>query len=202
VAKTFFTYEIDSAGATIQLMEKHLLQPASPVPVRKWADQADKQGFSGLSRILSLLDDPDSTTEARNDGVFIDHQTIASLTEPEGLDLGLPPSVHAALQIGTKNLIVDPAFQISAQWIGEGNRRLQAKREGAFITLDARYRIPEPFFSLIDAIDKFSNTDASHYDERMAHIARLQSLIPQDAVDKLKVDGYFSSFRVFHATAF
>jgi hypothetical protein len=130
MAKNFFKHELDSAGVTLRLMQKSLIQPAKPVPVDVWVDCMGNQAFSGISRILALLDDADSKIENKDGGIFVDHHTIASLTEPEALGLGFPPAVQAALQVGTKNIITDPAFQISGQWIGQANRRLHTNREG------------------------------------------------------------------------
>src|SRR5581483_11103515 len=103
MAKTFFTHEIDAAGVILRLMEKPLLHSAQSVAVDRWVDRMGNQAFSGISRILGLLDEPDSKVETKDDGIFIDHHTIASLTEPEALGLGFPPAVQAALQVGTKN---------------------------------------------------------------------------------------------------
>src|SRR5262245_42177989 len=203
MAKLFFKHDLDAAGVTLRLMEKPLLQSATLVPVELWIERIGNQAFSGISRLLALLDDPNSNVETKDGGIFVDHRTVALLTEPEALSLGFPPAVQAALQIGTKNLITDPAFQISGQWIGDANRRLHADRIGAFFTVNGvQYRIPEPLFSLVEAIDAFASSDTSGADARMAQLARLQELVPQDALEKLKVDPYFSSFRVLHATAF
>ena len=203
MSKIFFKHDVDTAGVTLRLIEKPLLQSANALPVDLWVDRMGNRAFSGISRVLALLDDPDFKAEKKDDGIFVDHHAVASLTEPEALSLGFSPAVQDALQVGTKNLITDPAFQISGQWIGDANRRLHANRVGAFLTIDGiQYRIPEPLFSLVEAIDAFANSETSNGDVRMAQLARLQALIPQEALEKLKLDSYFSSFRVLHATAF
>src|SRR5690242_2943353 len=104
MVRLFFDYECDAQGVTIRLMEKPWVGRAQPVPMEEWASRMADQAFSGVSRILALLDDADSSVERKDDGVFVDHATIASLSEPQALGLGLPPSVRVALQVGTKNL--------------------------------------------------------------------------------------------------
>jgi HJR/Mrr/RecB family endonuclease len=64
------------------------------------------------------------------------------------------------------------------------------------------YRLPEPLFSLLEAIDAFTLASTADDDVRIASLARLQAAIPQDAQRQISIDGYLSSFRVMHATAF
>jgi superfamily II DNA or RNA helicase len=161
------------------------------------------QAFAGVSHLLALLDDVDSSVDRRGDGIFVDHATVASLTEPQALGLGLPPSVRIALQVETQNLITDPNFRVIGRWLGVGNRVLRASREGAFLLVDAQtYRLPKPLFSLIEAIDAFATTNTVQGDVRMERLAHLQSLIPQVTQQEVSLDSYFSSFRILHASAF
>ena len=55
-------------------------------------------------------------------GLFVDHKTVASLSEPQSVRLGIASSIPFALQIDTKNLITDSDFQLSGYWIDEINR--------------------------------------------------------------------------------
>src|SRR4051812_33998348 len=112
MARLYFTYEVCSDGALLRLVEKPLVGSAKPVPVDEWAGRLGDEAFSGVSRVLALLEDEMSPIERKDDGVILDHSTIASLTEPQALGLGFPPAVRMALQISTKNLITDPDFRI------------------------------------------------------------------------------------------
>jgi superfamily II DNA or RNA helicase len=161
------------------------------------------QAFSGLSRILALADDDESPVERRAEAVFIDDATVASLSEPQALGLGLPPSVRFVLQINTENLITDPDFKISYRWVDEANRSLRAERNGALISVDGKkYRLPEPSFALITAIDNLGASDTRDDDTRMKCLAQLQALFPEETLDHLSIDKYFSNFRIIHASAF
>jgi hypothetical protein len=197
-----FNYEIDSGGATLRLIEKSWIGRTSTIPVQEWAARMADQAFSGLSRILALLDDPESPVEINGDGLFIDHATLAALTEPQAINLGLPPSVRAALQVDASGLITDPDFAVHARWIGEANRSLRVERQGAFLAVEGQtYRLPDPLFSLVNAIDDFAAADTADNDIRMSRLAQLQSSIPE-AARQVSVDAYFSNFRVLHAAAF
>ena len=176
---------------------------ATPMPVAVWADRMADQVFYGIPRILALVDDVESAVEYREDSLFIDHKTIASLSEPQALGLGLPPSVRFALQVNTKNLITDRDFAVLGRWVDEANRSLRVERDGAFLSVEGReYRLPDRLFSLVAAIDAFALDDTSDNDVRMERLANLQSLLPQEAQKQLHVDNYFSNFRVMHAAAF
>src|SRR4051812_17497478 len=132
----FFEREVNTEGVILRLIEKPWLGRTKSLPVESWAERMADQAFSGVSRVLALLEDDKSTAERRDDGVFLDHVTIASLTEPQALALGLPPSVKVALQIETKNLITEPEFRIVHRWIGLGNRVLRAVRTGSFLSVE------------------------------------------------------------------
>lgn len=203
MARLYFDHDASVGGLTLRLMEKPLIGKAHSVPVNHWADRMADHAFSGVSRISALLDDDKSPVKPKDDGLFVDHLTVASFTESQALGLGLPPSVRFALQVETKNLITDSNFHVAARWIGLANRPLRAERHGALLLVDGReYRLPERFFSLCEAIDTFSKAETTDYDSRMARLAHLQSLIPKDAQDQLALDPYFASFRIMHASAF
>jgi hypothetical protein len=199
----YFEWAVVSGGVELRLIEKPLLRKADRIPVDAWADRMADRAFSGISRVLGLLDQPNSTVQRTEHGLYLDHATVATLTEPQALGLGFPPSVRARLQVNSKNLITDPDFTVSSHWVGEANRTLRANRNGALLTIqDEIYRIPDPIFSLVDAIDSLSADDVVDSDVRMARLARLQALIPKSAQDQISVDAYFSSFQILHASAF
>jgi HJR/Mrr/RecB family endonuclease len=198
-----FACEKFSDGVTLRLLEKPLVGKARSVPVNDWPARMADQAFSAVSHVLALLDDEQSSVKLQDDGVFLDHRTVASLTEPQAICLGLPPSVRFALQIDTKNLVTDPNFQIIPRWIGIGNRPFRAEHDGAFVRIEGQtYRLPERLFELCESIDAFTNSEPKDHDTRMARLAEIQCLIPKDAQDQLAVDSYFASFRILHASAF
>jgi hypothetical protein len=203
MARAYFDHKIGPQGALLRLIEKSWAGRSQIVPVDDWATRMADQAFTGISRLLALLDDVDSSVERRDDGILVDHATVASLTEPQALGLGLPPSVRVALQVETQNLITDKNFRVIGRWMGMGNRALRANREGAFLLVDGQMcRLPEPLFGLVEAMDAFAATDTAENDVRMARLADLQSLIGQATHQQVSLDTYFSSLRILHAAAF
>jgi hypothetical protein len=80
MGRRFFKHETSSKGARLQVLEKPLIGSANAVPVEDWAERMGDEAFSGVSRILALLDDEGSPVVREEDGIFVDHATIASLS--------------------------------------------------------------------------------------------------------------------------
>lgn len=198
-----FSYEAVDGGIVLRLLESRTLRSDAPIAVEEWVKRTSDLGLSAVARVLALSEDSESSVEPKAGGIFIDHHTIAELTEPQALSLSLPPATRLTLQIETQNLITDTDFRIIGRWIGEANRPSRARRDGAFLLVnDQRYRVPQPLFDLIEAIDDFGVGSRSPVERDLSAIARLQELLPEEARDQLRVDSYFSSFRVRHATSF
>ncbi|WFU42742.1 hypothetical protein QA640_09905 [Bradyrhizobium sp. CB82] len=184
-----FQYGITQGGVELRLVEKPWIGRTETLPVEIWADRMSNQSFSGLSRILASADDTESRVERRADALFIDDETIASLSEPQALGLGLPPSMRFVLQVSTQNLVTDADFSISYRWIDEANRSLRAERRGALVSVGGEnYRLPQPLFSMIEAVDGFSAADIRDDGARMERLARLQALFPQETVEQLSIN--------------
>jgi hypothetical protein len=193
MSRVRFSYDVVDGGILLRLLEEKAFRGASPIAIEQWASHTSDLGFSATARILALLDDIERPVKAMASGIFVDHNSIAGLTEPQAL----------ILQVDTQNLITDTTFGIIARWIGEGNRPNRTKRDGAFLLVnDQRYRIPDPLYGLIEAIDAYSLTALDSSNQDLSSIARLQELLPQEPRDQLRIDSYFNSFRVQHATSF
>src|SRR5215467_3637199 len=105
MARLSFECERTDDGVILRLIEKPWIGQSRSVPVDHWAERMADQVFSGMSKALALLDDAEHIVTRTADGLSLDYRTIASLTEPQALSLGLPPSARVALQVDTKNLI-------------------------------------------------------------------------------------------------
>ena len=131
-----FTHERSSDGIILRLTGKAMELTCRANTGGRLGQSYGGSSLLRISRILALADDADSGVEDREDGLFIDHRTVASLSEPQAAGLGLPPSVRFALQVNTKNLITDHDFGIVGRWVDEANRSLRVKREGAFLFVE------------------------------------------------------------------
>ncbi|MET3912102.1 hypothetical protein ABID59_006472 [Bradyrhizobium sp. S3.3.6] len=196
-----FQHEFDIEGLKLRLVQKPIIGRAKIVPVEDWAAHTHGQAFVSVSHVLALADA--NLISQTDDAVILGHDVAASMTEPQALGLGLPPTTKAPLQIETRGLITEADFRILYRWIGPGNRPLRVDRMGCRLIVDGgTYRLSEPLYSMVNAIDEFGRTPPADQPLRMAALARLQALIPEEAQAQLSVDRYFSSFRVLHATAF
>src|SRR5690242_18575923 len=195
MGRPYFQYEITPKGIELRLVEKRWTGRLEALPTDGWIDRTENLSFSGLSRVLALADDIDSPVERLSESLFLDHSTVASLSEPQALGLGLPPSMRFVLQISTRNLITDRDFNVSYRWIDEANRSIRSSRIGAFVQAGAdRYRLPQPSFSLVEAIDQFAASDAGDDGSRMEHLAQMQTFFPQEEIEQLSIDKYFFNF--------
>ena len=167
MTRLFFEYSRTEKGALLRLMEKPWIGKAVPIPIAHWAERMADGAFTGVSRILALVDEANGSVESTDDGVHVDHATIASFNEPQALGLGLPPAVRYALQIETKSIITQPDFRITGHWIGTANRPLRVERRGAFVDIEGQeYRLPEPLFSLLESLQAFAAANTADSDVR------------------------------------
>jgi SNF2 family DNA or RNA helicase len=202
VAAVRFTYERTAGGCTLRLLEARILRSSRVVPVQDWVSSATERELAVVSRILRLVDEPQSPVEISGDGVRLDHHTVAGFSEPQALSIGLPPSIKLPLKIDANGLLTDPEFSIKSTWVGKAGRQQRAVRKGAFVVIgDDTYRLPQPLFGVIEAIDFFSESRGNDR-AKFAALATIQSAIPDIAKEHLRADGYLSSFRLQHATAF
>src|SRR5580704_11253562 len=118
MGQLFFEPEYSSSGTMLRLRDKPLLGRARSVPIEEWPRCMAERAFSGVSKLLALLDDADGNATPELDGVRITHHAIAPLTEPQALGLGLPPSVRQALQIDGRHDLT-PASVVAPQQSGQ-----------------------------------------------------------------------------------
>jgi hypothetical protein len=198
-----FRYDCNDEGVTITLYRRAVFRQKEPVDLKQWADQMGEIAFAGVAHALALLDADDGRAVRDGDGIRFTHSVVAALTEPQAYDLGLPPATALILSIRAEHLITDPDFDLRAKWIDHANRPVYVSRRGAILDVGGQdYRVPEPIFSISDAIEVFRGLDTHEDSARFAAFAHLQNLMPEEAKDKLAADPYMRNFRILHATAF
>jgi hypothetical protein len=113
-----------------------------------------EQAFSGVSKLLALLDDDDGSVTREREGVLIVHHAVASLTEPQALGLGLPPSVRQALHIETKNLLIDADFgSLGPDHKGRYGLKRRPMQINGEIAGEKRQKIVDEFLSDTQSFD-------------------------------------------------
>jgi hypothetical protein len=88
MSRVRFSYDVVDGGILLRLLEDKTFRSASPIAIEQWANRTSDLGLSATARILARLDDIESPVKAMAGGVFVDHNFIAELTEPQALSLG------------------------------------------------------------------------------------------------------------------
>ena len=96
---------------------------------------------------------------------------------------------------------MDNSTHINDRWYSTG-RLVRGERIGALLEVgDTQYRIPEPTYSALNAIDSFNDDSSDSLDDRIAKLAGLSNLLQQDSSDLLDLERSLKDLRISHATA-
>lgn len=215
MAKLSLRYDLVPGGVELFLTEEKrtllLKRVSERLDVDKWDVQEDLHALSGLAKLASLIEaaehsvtpqEPTTRVLLEGDGYFIPHPVIAEMTEGQALSLGLPASVPFQLRIATTGPLLELNTNIRAKWFSSG-RQVQIQRIGSILEVgDSQYRVPDPIFSALDAIDAFNESDAPTVDERMENLAGLNQLLQSEPSKSIDLENTLKDLRISHATAF
>ncbi|WP_354407411.1 DEAD/DEAH box helicase [Marinobacterium sp. MBR-111] len=215
MAKHELKYDPAPGGIYLYLTEQKrtllLKQVSERLNVEKWDVCDDLHSLSGLAKLAALTEEhPDTASDEEKavtvlpdgDGYFIPHAVVAEFTEAQALSLGLPSSVPFQLRIETNGPLLEPTTHIKARWYSSG-RQVQVEKVGAILEVGpAHYRIPEPLFSSLDAIDQFNTADSKSVDDRLEALAGMSALFHGEARDIVHLEKTLKDLRISHATAF
>jgi len=202
VAKVGVVHSIDDERVTIRLREKSLIGVSRFVPISEWTSHADKSLLPAISEILSHTDDED--VMATLDSIALPHERVAILDGPTSAALGLPPAIPMTLDIRSEGAFTDSDFMLRARWVDRNYQAVPGlRRVGGFLNqAGRRYRIPEPIFSLVVAIDRFNARDHADPDDRLKAWAWIQKFLRIENRNDVFADGHVLETRVAHAAAF
>ena len=215
MAKLSLKYDLVPSGVDLFLTEEKrtllLKRVSERLDVVKWDIQDDLHALSGLAKLAALIDEAELGVNQSDlsvkvlpegDGYFIPHAVIAELTEGQGLSLGFPSSIPFQLRVTTTGPLLEPDTKIKAKWFATG-RQIQGQRIGAIIEVgEAQYRVPEPIYSALNAIDAFNEFIEPSVDERMVNLAGLNQLLMMESAESIDLENTLKDLRISHATAF
>lgn len=168
-----FAFEPTVAGTELRLSG-----PAGPIPVERWAIEAPERLLRGVDLVQRML----AAESAIADGavVLVEHAAIAGLSAEEAARLELPPAVDAVAVVESEGLVTRPDFVIRLHWERPGGQALPgARRLGAWLDVGTGWRrMPEPVFSLAEAIGRFAALPPDDESGRMRALAALRELLP------------------------
>jgi len=170
-------------------------------PVERWGlFKIQHQNGQGCVNSLFRDEDFELKPTAQSHSVLCSKAFIASLTELEIKQLGLPTPSQAKIKIKSKGIISHPSFEIGYTLLrSDGRPFLGLKRDGLFIKAAGKNEtLLDPIFSIIDKIDSFNTTKFSDMDERFVAWGEIQELLPDDVV----IDGQLSNITICRADRF
>ncbi|KGJ92090.1 DEAD/DEAH box helicase [Thalassotalea sp. ND16A] len=136
----------------------------------------------------------------QNHTITCNESFIASLTQLEIKQLGLPAPSNCKIKIKSKGLISQSNFQISYTLLrSDGRPYLGLKREGLFIkTGNKTETLLDPIYSLVEKIDRFNSFHTDERDERFIRWGIIQELLPDDAI----IEGQLNTITICRADRF
>ena len=182
------TYRLVGSEGTIHPDRWALVEPDLPAAVRR-----------ALRQLAVLLEQEQARTQ-QDGSVLVPHSVAASLSPGEAASLELPQAIPFTLHIESYGRVDEPTFRIGYRWFDSRGRAVfPGARQGCLLPVGQRsYRLPEPFYSLLEAIDQLNTAPPQDLNERFLAVGRIREMVPEGT----PVDGYLGTTRVVRASAF
>ena len=200
--------ESTNGGVAVRLMERSrslLRSRTDTVPYAEWAERSFPGSAIGQAALNRLLQEEETTPQA--DGTLhLSHAGLASLDALEAAALLLPTSVPLTLEVQTHDQLASDGFRIWTRFVDGRGHRVDTHRDGAIVRVgDDTHRLPGPIFTVVEAVERVAETLSR--DERLAAVARLRSLFPEDGPDgveseEVRLDRFLNGITVRHAHTF
>lgn len=202
MASTRFAHDVRTNGIRLELLERRVLRGDRVVPPADWS-RARPLAMAAIARVLSAAEAEDGSAVPDGGGIRLAHRLVADLSEAQAAALGLPPAVPLTLRLSPRGRIDQAGFAIRADWTEAGDRPVRATRTGSVLDVTgARYRIPGPLFTVLEAVDRLGAADPADEAARFEALASLHGVLPEAKEHFVQVDGYLRTVRVVHAAAF
>lgn len=193
-----YTPRSTTGGVLVELAETRLLRADRRIA---WAAWSTSLGRATMRTFMGLIDN--GRAEARDDGLFLPHATVAALPDYLALKLGLPPLVDATLSLRFHGRIDGDGGHLGFEWKDAGQRTVRPARDGALIDIGgAPGRLTSLLFDLCEAAEAFNASIGRPIDERIAAWAPVQSILADGTGKEIRADGYARSLTFYQAGAF
>ncbi|MBF0627989.1 MAG: restriction endonuclease [Magnetococcales bacterium] len=204
------TFQTDSV--IVRLIAKGFLNRRQTIPFREWSDKAPPSSTSAMGMVSRILrehsgeEDPPLTIIEDGLGVSLSHRFVANLVEHQAIGLGLPPSTSLLLNVQNKGDIAQPTFEVTYRWMESSSATAFGVSVAGSILTHRRIpaRIPQPLYSLIEAIDGYNSADIANDEVRFRHLSALQEIISERAANRpdVQVDAYIRNTIIVVASSF
>ncbi|MEO5369166.1 MAG: SNF2-related protein [Magnetococcus sp. DMHC-1] len=201
----YFRHVVHPEGVRLERIEKKLFREHI-IPVVKWSDRAPADQLATLDWIQARLAEelPGIVRLENAEAIMLGHDVVANLGTTHARAMGLPDPVPHTLHLESRGAITDAEFRIACVWMDRGRELHGWQRLGAFLMQgSSQWRIPNPMFDIVEAVDVFRNSKTADDPIRFAQLARIKDILAAPATEnKIGMDGYFRSIRMAHASAF
>ncbi|HYE36947.1 DEAD/DEAH box helicase [Methylocaldum sp.] len=203
MAKVELSCEVQPQGFEFRLLRHRLLGAAQAFAVSEWPEAASDSLLPGVSQLLAWLDD-EASASIVGDVVIVHHHVIAALDIGTARAISAPPTPPFILDLQHVGTIDRPEFRFKITWLQTNGQPVPGlRREGAALKVGSRFfRIPEPFYGIVETADAFNATPPDDMDGRFRAWAKMRGLLPEESGNSIQVDGYLGSTRVAHAASF
>ena len=204
-----FIYETADTGIEIRLKEaekKFFTTSEKMIPAPDWSRSSSLTIARAVGLLHSVADEyPEKCHQlSTGDGYFLSHEFVASLSEIESRALNLPPTLPYELRIEDKNALGSSGYAIDWSLYGR-NRPLRFERKGCLLMGHEKvYRLPSGFLNIIELIDQYNQSDSVGFDEKIAFVVELKSLLPEDIGSQSQISAgkQISEIKLRQASAF
>ena len=189
-------------GIAFRLLHHRILGAPVAIPINEWAAKSAEAQLPGVARLLTWVDE-DEAAAIDDTTVVVPHASVAALETANAQMLALPPTPPYLLDIQHVGTMDRPDFRFRVSWLQPNGQPMPGlRRVGASLISGGRtFRIPEPLFGIIEAIDDFNVARHEDLDGRFRAWARMRDLLPEESQRSIKVDGYLTSTRIAHAAS-
>jgi len=132
--------------------------------------------------LLRLIEDELVTPES-DDSLAVPNRLVAQFQTWECRSLGLPEKLPYSIEIQVQGTLLRPNSTVQWRfWQPEDGRAVIGEREGCFAHIGERqYIVPEPIYSLLEAIDAFGRENPQSLDDRLVALGEIKKHLPENA---------------------
>ena len=194
--------EAEPEGIRFAIVRRGAFGKSTRLAVSGWPNIRDEPYSQGIRRLLSWCDDEKAVAEM--EFVIVPHALVASLSETQARRLGLPSPPAYSLELRSRGTIDQWDFGVECDWLERANFPVGGvTRNGAFLRVGQEcFRIPQPLFDLVEAVDRFQRENTRDRDRRLALWESIQSALHNASGGQVSAEHYLASLQFFHAGAF
>ena len=172
------------------------------LPLEEWNDVESNDVALAAATLLNWKDDEDTSWDT--DSITIPHKRIAQLQRSRATALGLPQVSPFVLEVTGRGTVDQEAFVLKTRWLElSGRYAMGVKQHGSILSQgNQQFLLADPFFMLLETIQKFNGMDRQNSAERLKAWAAIQDVVQIDEDPKIRTDEYLVKTRIAHAAAF